>query len=58
MVDKMRDLKSLAQAAENKARPFFDKIDETAFYNTEKVMAAFEKYRVCLLYTSPSPRDA
>ncbi len=46
MVDKMRDLKSLAQAAENKARPFFDKIDETAFYNTEKVMAAFEKYRV------------
>ena len=40
------EIKSLSKKAEEKARPFFDKIEETSFLCTQKVLSAFNKYRV------------
>ena len=47
---KISDIKnevySLAKEAEKRIRPEFDQIDETAEYNTKKVMTAFQDHRV------------
>ena len=43
---KMTDINVLAKKAEEKAKPYFERIDEIAFYNTQKVMDAFRKFRV------------
>ena len=40
------DLYSIAKAAEKKAAAQFEKIDEIAYINTEKVLSAFSEYRV------------
>ncbi len=40
------DLYSIAKAAEKKAAAQFERIDEIAYINTEKVLAAFSEYRV------------
>ena len=37
---------ALGELAQRKLLPQFEKIDETALYNTAKVLAAFQKYRV------------
>lgn len=41
-----RNLNQVRQIALEKAKPFFSKADETAFYNTQKVLSAFRKHRV------------
>ena len=47
---KISDIKNevyfLAKEAEKRIRPEFDQIDETAEYNTKKVMTAFQDHRV------------
>ena len=40
------DLYNIAKTAEKKAAAQFEKIDEIAYINTEKVLAAFSEYRV------------
>ena len=40
------DLYSIAKAADKKAAAQFEKIDEIAYINTEKVLSAFSEYRV------------
>lgn len=42
----MEQLHQLAKQAESLARPQFDTIDQIAFENTGRVLAAFQKYRV------------
>ena len=43
---------ALCEAAEKAAKPYFDKIEETAFYNQAKILAAFQKNRVSEVHFS------
>ena len=45
-MDKKYDLPQLAAQAQARLAERFAAIDETALYNTEKVLSAFAKYRV------------
>ena len=42
----MEKLYQMARQAEALAKPYFDKIDEIAFLNTQRVLAAFQQFRV------------
>ncbi|RUL55145.1 aminotransferase class I/II-fold pyridoxal phosphate-dependent enzyme [Lysinibacillus antri] len=44
----------LAQEVEEKIKPFHDQVDEMAFYNQQKVLAAFRKHQVSDFHLHPS----
>lgn len=46
MMDFNQKTLALGESAQRKLLPQFEKIDEIAFYNTAKVLSAFQKYRV------------
>ena len=53
----MTDFKKIEEEALLEVLHAAESYEKAALYNTEKVMQAFRKHMVCLLYTSPSPRD-
>ena len=47
-------MKQLIQQAEKRCQPMFEKIDEIALYNTEKVLNALQKYGVAARHFAPT----
>ena len=47
-------MKNLIQQAEKRCQPMFEKIDEIALYNTEKVLNALQKYGVAARHFAPT----
>lgn len=46
MIELQKNTLALGESAQRKLLPQFEKIDEVAFFNTSKVLSAFQKYRV------------
>ncbi len=46
MIELSENIWALGESAQRSLHTRFEKIDETAFFNTQKVLSAFQKYRV------------
>ena len=47
-------MRNLVQEAEKRCQPIFEKIDEIALYNTEKVLNALQKHQVAARHFAPT----
>ena len=46
-------MRQLVQEAEKRCQPIFEKIDEIALYNTEKVLNALQEHQVAARHFEP-----
>src|SRR5690606_37245596 len=51
------EILELAKKVEEKIKPYHDRADEIAFYNQQKVLAAFRKHQVSDFHFNPSTGD-
>src|SRR5690606_40579765 len=48
------EIVELAKKIEVKVKPYHERVDETAFFNQQKVLAAFRKHQVSDFHLNPS----